>query len=403
VAHLEVRDVRKVYSTGHVALERLSLDIGDGELLVVVGPSGCGKTTLLRLVAGLEELTEGEILLDDVVINDVDERDRDIAMVFQTYALYPHLNVFDNIAFPLKLARVPKDERVARVRAVASTLQLEHVLTKRPAQLSGGQRQRVAMGRAIVRRPSLFLMDEPLSNLDAKLRVQMRSEILTLQRSLETSTLYVTHDQFEAMTLGDRVAVLREGELQQLGGAREIYDRPKNLFVAAFFGSPPMNLIEAEAYEENGRVTLRVGSRVLSLDARESQEQPSIRSYIGRRLVVGFRPEALSIDAAAPGNRKLSAEVKLIEVVGSDLFGHFIIAEARPLSGRTWARAHDIDDPAELEDLAGPTAGTTAIGRFPPDTPLAVGEHVELTITAGSLTFFDPESGTALYRPTSEV
>jgi multiple sugar transport system ATP-binding protein len=396
VAHLEVRGVRKIYPTGHVALERLTLNVNDGELLVVVGPSGCGKTTILRLVAGLEELTEGEILLDDLVINDVEERDRDIAMVFQTYALYPHLNVFDNIAFPLKLARVPKVERVARVRAVASTLQLEQVLSKRPAQLSGGQRQRVAMGRAIVRRPSLFLMDEPLSNLDAKLRVQMRSEILTLQRSLGTSTLYVTHDQFEAMTLGDRVAVLRGGELQQVGGPRDIYDRPENLFVAAFFGSPPMNLMEAEPHEENGRVTLRCGSRVLSVDDRESREQKSIRSYLGRPLVVGFRPEALSIGGTARGDRQLSAEVRLIEVVGSDLFGHFVVADARPLSGSTWARAHDIDDPAELADLAGLGAGTSAVGRFPPDTPLAVGDQVELTVTEGSLRFFDPESGSAL-------
>ncbi len=282
--------VAKVYPDGTRAVNDLDLDIRDGEFMVLVGPSGCGKTTALRMLAGLEDISEGVVRIGDRVVNDVPPRDRDIAMVFQSYALYPHLTVRGNIAFGLKLRGEDKAEIDRRVNDAARILGLEGFLDRKPRALSGGQRQRVAMGRAIVRQPSAFLMDEPLSNLDAKLRVQMRAEIARLQTDLETTTIYVTHDQVEAMTMGDRVAVMRKGELQQVASPQELYDHPVNLFVGGFIGSPAMNLIEGTLEGVDGGMGVRLGSQMLSLGPETLAARPALRAYGGRRVVVGLRP-----------------------------------------------------------------------------------------------------------------
>ena len=293
--------VNKIYDNGFQAIYDLSLDIADSEFLVLVGPSGCGKSTALRMVAGLESITSGELRIGDRVVNDVEPKDRDIAMVFQNYALYPHMTVYDNIGFALKLARVPRPEIDSRVRKAAAILELEPYLSRKPGQLSGGQRQRVAMGRAIVRQPAAFLMDEPLSNLDAKLRVQMRAEIARLQRDLAVTTIYVTHDQVEAMTMGDRVAVLKDGYLQQVGAPQHLYDEPTNVFVAAFIGSPSMNLYEG-VVTLNGDKSVQIGSQRVALAPETLEKHPALQSYDGQRVVVGIRPEDFE-DAAVAHRR----------------------------------------------------------------------------------------------------
>src|SRR5437773_9401862 len=274
-----------------VAVNDLNLEIRDGEFMVLVGPSGCGKTTSLRMIAGLEEISDGTLRIGDRVVNDVAPKDRDIAMVFQSYALYPHMSVRDNLAFGLKLRKVPKAEIDRRVNQTAETIQLQKLLNRKPKELSGGQRQRVGLGRAIVREPAVFLMDEPLSNLDAKLRVQMRAEIARIQQTLKVTTVYVTHDQVEAMTMGDRVAVMRDGELQQVDTPQRLYDVPANLFVASFVGSPPMNLFEAVVVRDNGRLVCRIGDTELELPADISSDRPSLTNYAGRRVAIGIRPE----------------------------------------------------------------------------------------------------------------
>jgi multiple sugar transport system ATP-binding protein len=395
MAPVTLSHVAKVYPDGTEAVRELDLEIGDGELVVLVGPSGCGKTTALRMVAGLEEITHGEIRIGDQVINDLDPRERDVAMVFQTYALYPHMTVFENIAFPLKLARLPRAEREQKVRRVARALGLEQHLDRRPRQLSGGQRQRVAMGRAIVREPQAFLMDEPLSNLDAKLRVQMRAEISTLQKEIGVTTIYVTHDQVEAMTIGDRVAVMRRGELLQFAEPQEIYDRPGTLFVAGFIGSPPMNLIEAELSRSNGGYWLTLGDRKLAL-GEEVGAGPRLERYAGRTVVAGMRPEtledaALVTDAAA--SRRLRGVVTLREALGSDALVHFTVDGSRGLATHVRELAHDVEDPAELEELDRDERQVTFIGRFHPQTAARAGEPVEVAIQPGALTLFDPETG----------
>src|SRR5213082_2809677 len=281
--------VTKKYAADVTAVDDLRLEIEDGEFLVLVGPSGCGKTTALRCVAGLEDITAGRLLIGDRVVNHVPSRDRDIAMVFQSYALYPHLSVYDNIAFGLKIKKVPKEEIERRVADAARILDLEPYLKRKPRALSGGQRQRVAMGRAIVREPSAFLMDEPLSNLDAKLRVQMRAEIAGLQRSLGVTTIYVTHDQIEAMTMGDRVAVMRKGELQQVAEPQTLYDRPVNLFVGGFIGSPAMNMLESALEHGNGKVVANIGEQASGLDDETLAVHPALRDYDGRDIVLGIR------------------------------------------------------------------------------------------------------------------
>jgi multiple sugar transport system ATP-binding protein len=394
MARVTLAHVGKVYPDGTEAVRELDLEIGDGELVVLVGPSGCGKTTALRMVAGLEEITRGEIRIGERVINDLDPRERDIAMVFQNYALYPHMTVLENIAFPLKLARLSRAEREQKVRSVARTLGLEQHLARKPRQLSGGQRQRVAMGRALVREPQAFLMDEPLSNLDAKLRVQMRAEISTLQKEIGVTTIYVTHDQVEAMTIGDRVAVLRRGELLQFAEPQEIYDRPGNLFVAGFIGSPPMNLVEAELSRANGGFRLTLGERQVALG--EEVETAALEDYAGRTVVAGIRPESLE-DAAlvpdAPDGRRLRGVVTLREALGSDALVYFAVEGSRGLASHVRDLAHDIEDPAQLEELERDTRQATFVGRFHPHTRVRAGEPVEVAIQPGALTLFDPETG----------
>jgi multiple sugar transport system ATP-binding protein len=396
MARVTLSHVGKVYPDGTEAVRELDLDVGDGELVVLVGPSGCGKTTALRMVAGLEEITRGEIRIGERVINDLDPRERDIAMVFQNYALYPHMTVFENIAFPLKLAKLSQPERKERVRRVARMLGLEPHLQRKPRQLSGGQRQRVAMGRAIIREPQAFLMDEPLSNLDAKLRGQMRAEISALQDELGVTTIYVTHDQVEAMTIGDRVAVMRSGELLQVGEPQEIYDRPRNLFVAGFIGSPPMNLIEEELTGGDGGYALTLGDRQVVLGEEEVRAAPGLERYAGRRVVAGIRPESLE-DAAlvpdAPGDRRVRGVAAVREALGSDALVHFSVDGSRGLGSHVRELAHDVEDPAELEELDRDERQVTFIGRFHPQSRVRSGEPVEVAIEPGGLMLFDPETG----------
>jgi multiple sugar transport system ATP-binding protein len=392
--------VQKVYPDGTTAVRDLSLDVDDGELVVLVGPSGCGKTTVLRMVAGLEELSGGEIRVGERVINDVDPSERDIAMVFQTYALYPHMTIGENIGFPLKIAKLPSEERERRVREVARLLGLEGDLGRKPRQLSGGQRQRVAMGRAIVRQPHVFLMDEPLSNLDASLRFQMRAEIANLQQRVGVTTIYVTHDQVEAMTIGNRVAVLRRGELLQLGNPQEIYDRPASLFVGRFIGSPPMNLIEGELSHDGG-YAVALGGAVVPLDAEEAANRAALDRYVGRRVVIGVRPERLEDAAVAtdvPAERRIGGVITLRETLGSDVLVHFEVAGARPLSERVRAAAVEAAvDPVELEPAAD-APGLVFIGRFDPSSPTGQQERVQAAIRPGAIQLFDPETGTAIGR-----
>jgi multiple sugar transport system ATP-binding protein len=300
MATVELDNINKVYDNGFHAIHDLNLEIADQEFLVLVGPSGCGKSTALRMIAGLETITGGTMRIGERVVNDVEPKDRDIAMVFQNYALYPHMSVYDNIGFALKLAKVPKEEIDTRVRKAAAILELEENLDRKPGQLSGGQRQRVAMGRAIVRQPKAFLMDEPLSNLDAKLRVQMRAEIASLQRELAVTTVYVTHDQIEAMTMGDRVAVLKDGYLQQVDTPQNLYDHPVNVFVAAFIGSPSMNLFEAQVHLDGDTGTVTLGSHVIGLARECLVKHPKLREFDGRRVIVGIRPEDYEDAALAP-------------------------------------------------------------------------------------------------------
>src|SRR3954452_25187603 len=315
--------VWKVYPDGTEAVRSVDLSIDDGALMVLVGPSGCGKTTLLRMVAGLEEVTAGTIRIGEREINDVPSKNRDIAMVFQNYALYPHMTVFENQAFGLRLRRLAKQEINKRVRGVAGVLGLGEELAKKPGQLSGGQRQRVAMGRAIVRQPQAFLMDEPLSNLDAKLRVQMRAEISRMQRDLGTTMIYVTHDQTEAMTMGTQVAVMRKGDLQQVDAPEILFGRPANLFVAGFIGSPAMNLLNANVSHTNGDVYVEFADERLRVDHEALNERPALAAYDGRPIVLGIRPDATedaSLVHDAPEDRRIAATVELRETVGSEAF-----------------------------------------------------------------------------------
>src|SRR3954467_2807842 len=300
MAEVSFDRVSKVYPDGYKAVSDVNLELRDGEFMVLVGPSGCGKTTALRMVAGLEDISEGQLRIGERVVNNVPSRDRDIAMVFQSYALYPHLSVYENIAFGLRLKKLPKTEIDKRVQDAARTLGLEDLLKRKPRNLSGGQRQRVAMGRAIVREPSAFLMDEPLSNLDAKLRVQMRAEISKLQRDLGVTTIYVTHDQVEAMTMGDRVAVMRKGELQQVADPQTLYDKPVNLFVGGFIGSPAMNMLEATLERQNGDLIAKLGTQSIALKGETLSQRPALKNYEGKMVVLGVRPEDLEDLSLAP-------------------------------------------------------------------------------------------------------
>jgi multiple sugar transport system ATP-binding protein len=398
VAEVTLTDVGKVYADGTRAVDGLTLDVADGQFLVLVGPSGCGKTTALRMVAGLEEISEGEIRIGDQVVNRVPSRDRDVAMVFQSYALYPHLKVRDNIGFGLQLRKLPKAEIEKRVNEAASVLGLEDYLDRKPRNLSGGQRQRVAMGRAIVREPQAFLMDEPLSNLDAKLRVQMRAEIARLQRSLGTTTIYVTHDQVEAMTLGDRVAVMRRGVLQQVDTPGVLYDHPVNLFVAGFIGSPAMNMLHGNVEQVGDTISLALGSQRITAPPALLARRPALRGYVGRQVIVGIRPEDLE-DAALvrgdiPDGTRLSSTADLVESMGSEVLVHFSLDAPTVVT----------EDTKELADDAGDDLGTAeegqtpVVARFSPRTRSRVGDRIEAVVDAEHLHVFDPQTGLSIFE-----
>ena len=404
MAAVTFQDVSKVFPDGTKAVADLDLEAEDGEFMVLVGPSGCGKTTALRMVAGLEEISDGEIRIGDRVVNDVSPKDRDIAMVFQTYALYPHLTVYDNIAFSLRLRGMKKPEIDRRVREAADVLGLEPFLQRKPRALSGGQRQRVAMGRAIVRQPQAFLMDEPLSNLDAKLRVQMRAEISRLQRDLGVTTIYVTHDQVEAMTMGDRVAVMRKGMLQQVAPPQELYDQPDNLFVGGFIGSPAMNLVEATLERSNGTAAVVVGDQRIALDDAVLSARPALNGFAGKKLVLGIRPEHLEDAAIArdiPEDRRLRGEVELTEALGSELMVHFKVNAPPAVTEDVKELAADVgeDAVAELEE-AREGQQTILVGRFAVESRVREGETAEAAVDTRALHFFDPDSGLGIYDET---
>jgi multiple sugar transport system ATP-binding protein len=404
MAEIALEDVWKVYPDGTEAVRTLDLGIDDGEFMVLVGPSGCGKTTVLRMIAGLEVISKGTLRIGDQVVNDVPPKDRDIAMVFQNYALYPHMSVFDNMAFGLKLAKVPRSEIAARVNDAARILGLDELLNRKPKALSGGQRQRVAMGRAIVRHPRAFLMDEPLSNLDAKLRVQTRAEIARIQRDLGVTTVYVTHDQVEAMTMGDRVAVLRKGELQQVGAPQVLYDHPVNLFVAGFIGSPAMNLVQARLRREDGAIVVEVGGFELTVPEAVVAERPDLRGYDGREVVVGIRPEEMEdaslVAESRPGGR-IEATVDLVEALGSDVLVHFMLDAPQALTDDVRELANDVGVEAlEKVQKEAEVGQSTVTARLSPRTQVRPGSKVELTVDTTRLHFFDPDDGSGIYGGT---
>jgi multiple sugar transport system ATP-binding protein len=392
--------VTKLYDNEVRAVGDLSLEVEDGEFMVLVGPSGCGKTTALRMVAGLEEISDGEIRIGDTVVNDVDSRWRDVAMVFQNYALYPHMTVFENIAFGLRVRRIPKREINRRVEEIGRVLGLAELLDRKPRQLSGGQRQRVAMGRAIVREPSVFLMDEPLSNLDARLRVQMRAEVSRIQHELEATTIYVTHDQVEAMTMGDRIAVMRNGILQQTGHPQHVYDHPANLFVGSFIGSPPMNLVQARLDSRNGDVVVLVGAQELVVPAEVARDRPALPRYAGRTVGLGIRPEHVRDPALAGdgGRSRLRGEVRATEALGSEVLVHLAVSAEPVLTEEVREVAVDVDA-AALEHLESEALEqrTIVIGRFETSERLRTGEEIEVAVDSRKLHFFDLETGLAIY------
>jgi multiple sugar transport system ATP-binding protein len=396
MAEVVFEQVAKVYPDGTRAVDNLTLEIRDGEFVVIVGPSGSGKTTALRMVAGLEEISEGTIAIGDRVVNHVPSRDRNIAMVFQTYALYPHLSVLENIAFGLKVKKVARPVIKRRVEQAANLLELEDLLDRKPRALSGGQRQRVAMGRAIVREPSVFLMDEPLSNLDAQLRVHTRAEIGRLQRQLGITTIYVTHDQVEAMTMSDRVAIMRNGKLQQFAPPQEVYSRPVNAFVGGFIGSPAMNFLEGTLQRANGDISVLLGDQRLALDASILDQRPRLGAYDERRVTVGIRPESIQDSALvpdAPRNHLLHGTVELREALGPEQFIHFTVPRV------------ELADSEAIADLPRDTgtvgkdadAGAMLVGRFSAHSDAREGAAVDVVVDTSEMHFFDPETGAAIY------
>ena len=400
MAEITLRGVTKVFADRTEAVHSLDLNVPDGKLVVLVGPSGCGKTTVLRMIAGLEDLTDGTIAIGGRVVNEVPPGDRDIAMVFQNYALYPHMTVYQNMALSLKIRKLKKEEVRRRVDEAADVLHLQDLLHKRPRELSGGQRQRVAMGRAIVREPQAFLMDEPLSNLDAKLRVQMRAEILRIQQDLRVTTVYVTHDQTEAMTLGDLVVVLRKGELQQIGSPEELYERPANLFVGGFIGSPAMNLVEATVSRESDGTFVAFAGHRLRVPPQIVDASPELARFDGRTVVMGIRPEDMEDAALVPGSdsaSRLPIVVSLREGMGSDVFLHFPIEAPPVVTEDTRELASDVGDKAvkELQEQASERRATL-IARVSPESRASVGAPSELHVDTRKLYFFDPETGRSI-------
>jgi multiple sugar transport system ATP-binding protein len=396
VAEIAYDSVSKVYADGTQAVRDLDLDIADGELMVLVGPSGCGKTTALRMLAGLEEISGGEIRIGDQIVNDLTPKERDIAMVFQSYALYPHMTVEQNLAFGLKLRKLPKAEVKERVQRAAKVLQIEEFLKRKPRALSGGQRQRVAMGRAIVREPQAFLMDEPLSNLDAKLRVQMRAEIHQLQRRLGVTTIYVTHDQVEAMTMGDRVAVMNAGHLQQVDSPQVLYDHPVNEFVAGFIGSPSINLVESQLARDNGKLEVTLGEHKLTVDDQLARNRSGLVDYVGKDVILGIRPEDFedaSIESGTPPDRRIKVTAELTEPLGSEVLVHFGTEATAVVSSAAEADAGEDADIrlGEEDDVT-----TRLIARVSPKSRIRLGQPIELAVDTTRLYFFDPETRQAI-------
>ncbi len=383
MAPVSLEKINKVYENGFHAVHDLSLDIADGEFMVLVGPSGCGKTTALRMVAGLEDITSGILRIGGKEANDETPKERDIAMVFQNYALYPHMTVAANIGFALKLKKTPKAELDTKVKEAAEILGLTDWLDRKPGQLSGGQRQRVAMGRAIVREPAVFLMDEPLSNLDAKLRVQMRAEVARIQRRIGVSTIYVTHDQIEAMTMGDRVTVMRDGRLQQVGAPQHLYDNPDNIFVAAFIGSPSMNLYDATLGA--GARTIKLGSQEIDLPESVLLARPALRGYEGKKLVVGLRPEHLPAESEEATGPKLVGDIELVEALGSEQVVHFTIDANRVLA----EGAVDKDEAAAVKSGEG-------VARVGAKVPVKPGDRITFAVSIEDMKFFDDATGLAI-------
>jgi multiple sugar transport system ATP-binding protein len=390
MASVTLQNLTKTYAGGSLkAVNGISLDIEDGEFLVLVGPSGCGKSTALRMIAGLEEISDGAVWIGDEFVNDAHPKDRDIAMVFQSYALYPHMTVYDNIAFPLQIAKMSREETDRRVQEAARILELEAYLKRRPGQLSGGQRQRVAMGRAIVRQPSVFLMDEPLSNLDAKLRVQMRAEIASLQHRLGVTTVYVTHDQVEAMTMGHRVALLKDGVLQQVDTPSNIYNKPRNTFAAAFIGSPTMNLYWATLEGQGDGLGVRLGSQVLKLPAQSQAQHAGLGRYAGKRIIVGIRPEdiadAATLQSPDPADC-ITAPVTLVEALGSDVIVHLGID----------AQAAEVRSSDSLDEIKAEADKSRCVARFTAKSSVRLGETVTVCLDTARMHFFDGETGEAI-------
>ena len=389
MASVTLQNLTKTYAGGQLkAVNGISLDIEDGEFLVLVGPSGCGKSTALRMIAGLEEISDGAVWIGDEFVNDTHPKDRDIAMVFQSYALYPHMTVYDNIAFPLQIAKLPKDEIDRRVQEAARILELEAYLKRRPGQLSGGQRQRVAMGRAIVRKPAVFLMDEPLSNLDAKLRVQMRAEIASLQHRLGVTTVYVTHDQVEAMTMGHRVALLKDGVLQQVDTPTNIYNKPRNTFVAAFIGSPTMNLYWATLEGQGDSLGVRLGGNLLQMPAHSRAEREGLSRYAGQRIIVGIRPEDIAeVDSSQAGAADcITADVSLVEALGSDVIVHLAID----------AQAADIRSSDSLDEIKVEEGKSRCVARFTAKSHVRLGQSVTVRFDTSRMHYFDGETGLSI-------
>jgi multiple sugar transport system ATP-binding protein len=393
--------VTKRYGGETLAVDSLDMEIEDGEFMVLVGPSGCGKTTALRMIAGLETISEGEIRIGDKVVNDVPPKDRDIAMVFQNYALYPHMSVYDNMAFGLKLAKTDKGEIDKRVKKAAQVLGLGEFLNRKPRALSGGQRQRVAMGRAIVRNPQAFLMDEPLSNLDAKLRVQMRSEIARIQHDLEVTTVYVTHDQVEAMTMGDRVAVIKKGELQQVGSPTDLFENPTSLFVAGFIGSPAMNFAMTKLERHNDELAFKLGDQTVGISHDVLERKPGLESYVDKEVVVGIRPqdfEDASVVPDAPEDERIKVTAELVEPIGTETLLHFDAKAPVAVTEETRELAADVGvESGQSFEEAAREGRNEFVAEVNPQSKIKERDAAELRIDTARLHFFDPETNRGIY------